>query len=305
MVGLILRRLVLIPMALLLVNFFGFAYGHLIGGNGTMASLSSEYRTYLVGLSRLDFGPMPYAGGTETLGSYLARASGASFGLLLLAFVLSICFGIGLGMRSVRSEPPRVATWMTVLGTLGLAMPGFFIGSLILAGALAYLIWGPTRLPVPIGGFGWDAHVILPTLVLLVRPTAQIAQVTSGMLVGELGKQYVVAARSLGHSWGRIFRRYAWRNVLAAVFIAIAGSLRLLIGELIIVERIFNWPGIGLLVAQILVPARLSNAADSVQFLHPPLLAAVLTLFTAVFLLADFVATALAASIDPRIRASS
>lgn len=301
MVGLVLRRLALIPVALLLVNFFGFAYGHVVGGD--TGTLMATYLTYLGGVFRLDLGVMPYAAKQDPIAGYLARTGVASLGLFMLAFTVSILLGITLGLRSVRAEPPRVLTWMTVFGTVGLALPSFFIGSLTLAAAIAYLIWGPSRLPVPIGGFGWDAHLVLPALVLLVRPTAQIAQVTSGLLVGELGKQYVVAARSAGHPWPRIFRRYAWRNILAAVFITIAGSLRLLVGELIVVERLFNWPGIGLLVSQILVPPRLSNAAESLQFLYPPLLAAVLTLFAAVFLLADFIATALAAAIDPRLRA--
>ncbi len=302
MVGLVLRRLALIPVALLLVNFFGFAYGHLVGG--APGSVLPTYLTYLKGAIRLDLGVMPYAARQDPIAGYLARTGTASLGLLLLAFAVSIFLGIVLGLRSVRAEPPRVVTWMTLFGTVGLAMPSFFIGSLVLAAAISYLIWGPSRLPVPIGGFGWDAHLVLPALVLLVRPTAQIAQVMSGLLVDELGKQYVVAARSVGHPWHRIFRRYAWRNILAAVFITIAGSLRLLVGELIVVERLFNWPGIGLLVSQILVPPRLSNAAESLQFLYPPLLAAVLTLFAAVFLLADFLATALAAAIDPRLRAT-
>ena len=316
MAGSILRRLAVIPVALLLVNFFGFAFAHLargaraarnpgFAGTADANRLLSAYGDYLRGALRFDFGVMPYAAGQDSIAGYLMRAGTASLGLLLLAFMLSVLLGVFIGLRSVRAEPPRVSIWLTSLATMGLAMPSFFAGSLLIAAAIIYLIWGPsTDLPVPIGGFGWDAHLVLPALVLLVRPTAQIAQVTSGMLVDELGKQYVVAARSAGHSWRRIFRRYAWRNILAAVFVAIAGSLRLLVGELIIVERLFNWPGIGLLVSQILVPARLSGAREALQFLHPPLMAAVLTIFAAVFFLADFVATALAAAVDPRLRAT-
>src|SRR5687767_700540 len=108
MVGLVLRRLALIPVALLLVNFFGFAYGHLVGG--ATGSLSATYATYLAGVLRLDLGAMPYAAGQDPIADYLARTGIASLGLLLLAFVVSILLGIVLGLRAVRAEPPRILT---------------------------------------------------------------------------------------------------------------------------------------------------------------------------------------------------
>jgi ABC-type dipeptide/oligopeptide/nickel transport system permease component len=49
---------------------------------------------------------------------------------------------------------------------------------------------------LPLTGFGWDSHLIMPALVLITRPTVQIAQATAGLLSDELGKQYVVAAAS-------------------------------------------------------------------------------------------------------------
>jgi peptide/nickel transport system permease protein len=268
--------------------------------------LIPAYAAYLRAAIRLDFGVLPYAAGQDTVLAAIARSGLASLGLIAIAGVLSIAVGVGLGLGSVRAEPPRAALWLTTMTTAGLAMPSFFVGSLMLAAAVAFLIWGPdVPLPFPLGGYGWDAHLILPVLVLMVRPTAQIAQVTSGLLVDELGKQYVVAARSAGHSWRRIFRRYALRNILPSVFVTIGGSLRLLVGELILVEWLFSWPGLGRLVAQILVPAQLTSAAESLQFLNPPLLAAALSVIAAFFLLVDVTASTCAAAIDPRLRTTS
>ena len=309
----ILRRLALIPVALLLVNCLGFSYAHLAqdvraARNPYQAAeegapLLPAYAAYLRDAVRLDLGVLPYAAGQDTVAATVGRSGVASLGLMAIAAVISIFAGVSMGLRSVRAEPPRASLWLTAFGTIGLAMPSFFAGSLMIAGAVAFLIWGPdVDIPVPLGGYGWDAHLVLPVLALLVRPAAQIAQVTSGLLVDELGKQYVVAARSAGHSWRSIFRRYAFRNILPAVFVTIGGSLRLLVGELIIVEWLFSWPGLGRLVAQTLVPAHTTSAAESLQFLHPPLLAAALTTIAAFFLLVDFVASTLAASVDPRLR---
>lgn len=316
MLSFILRRLALIPVALLLVNCLGFSYAFLAQGARAARDpyhaaeeappLLPAYTAYVRGALRLDFGVLPYASGQDTVVAAIVRSGMASLGLIAIAGVISIVVGMGLGLRSVRAEPPCAALWLTTITTTGLAMPSFFIGSLLLATAVAFLIWGPdVPLPVPLGGYGWDTHLILPVLVLLVRPTAQIAQVTSGLLVDELGKQYVVAARSAGHSWRKIFRRYALRNVLPPVFVTIGGSLRLLVGELILVEWLFSWPGLGRLVAQTLVPAHLTSAEESLQFLNPPLLAAALSAIAAFFLLIDCMASFFAAAIDPRLRTAS
>jgi ABC-type dipeptide/oligopeptide/nickel transport system permease component len=316
MIPFVLRRLAVIPLALVLVNCLGFSYAFLAQGAraardpyqaaGERPPLLPAYGDYLHGVARLDFGILPRRVGQDTVLGTVARSGLASLGLIVIAGTLSVAAGVGLGLRSVRAEPPRASPWLTTLATTGLAMPSFFAGSLMLTAAVAFLIWGPdVPLPIPLGGYGWDAHLVLPVLVLMVRPTAQIAQVTAGLLVDELGKQYVVAARSAGHSWRSIFRRYALRNILPPVFVTIGGSLRLLVGELILVEWLFNWPGLGRLVAQTLVPAHLTSAAESLQFLNPPLLAAALSLIAAFFLLVDFAASTCAAAVDPRLRATS
>ena len=98
-------------------------------------------------------------------------------------------------------------------------MPGFYIGSLLIMAALAYITSGG-HMPLPVQGFGWDLHLVLPVLVLAARPTAQISQVTASLLAGEMDKMYVVAARSVGVPWRTIRRRHALRNIVAPVSIA-------------------------------------------------------------------------------------
>ena len=94
-------------------------------------------------------------------------------------------------------------------------MPSFYIGSLLIMATLAYLIWGPQGAVLPVQGFGWDLHLVLPALVLAARAAAQIAQMSSALLVAELDKTYVVAARSVGQPWRAIRGRHALRNVAA------------------------------------------------------------------------------------------
>ena len=163
-----LRRLVLIPVAMFLVNFLGFAYAHLVrpgqlARNPFLAALSGPapllpaYQVYLRGVLHFDFGKMPPAG--APVGPVVAAAAAASLGLLAVALTLSVLLGIGLGVAAVRtpgqgaragsSEAAGIAPWLTILTTAGLAMPSFYIGSLLILATLAYLIWGPPARPFP------------------------------------------------------------------------------------------------------------------------------------------------------------
>jgi peptide/nickel transport system permease protein len=313
MLRFILRRLLLIPVALLVINFLGYTYAHVarpIRAARTpyhamlpeSGPLLPSYWEYLKHGVQLDLGELPGSG--DSVGTAVIKAVGASLGLLGLTLAISVLVGVVLGFRAVKSDPPRVARWMTFVSTTGLAMPSFFIGSLLILGVFFYIVWRPgTGLPLPIQGFGWDKHLVLPVIALMARPAVQIAQMNSELLAGELQKQYIVTARSLGHSWRTVRRRHALRNVLAPMVLTVAGSIRLLVGELILVEWLFKWPGIGFLLASTLIPGQLSTALGSESFLEPRVVATVLTMFAALFLLTDFVASVIVRSIDPRLRA--
>lgn len=315
----ILRRLAVIPIALLLVHFLGFGYAHLArpmraARNPFFASLADPapllptYENYLQNALRLDFGTIPTNTSLEEpVFTAIGRASVASLGLMTIALVLSTLVGLLLGLLSVRPAPPRIARWLTIFSTIGLAMPSFYIGSLFVWASLSYLLRGGfgTQLPLPIRGFGWDKHLVLPTLALMARPSVQIAQVTAELLRDELDKQYVVAARSVGFTWRVILRRNALRNILASVILSIAGSVRLLVGELIVVEWLFVWPGLGRLLASTLIPASTSTPTQAPLFLNPPAVAAVLMIFAGLFLMTDFVAALLVRIADPRLRTTT
>lgn len=310
----ILRRLLLIPIALVLANFIGFAYAHFalyqhLKRNPFFAPLEKPgpifpaYAAYLQKALQLDFGAIPIGIGTPISEAVFTAAS-ASLGLLLVAFVSSIIAGAVLGMSAARAEPPNVAGWLTPLSTVGLAMPSFYAGTLLIIGAITFALrFGPTTPSIPTSGFGWDLHLVFPALALMLRPTVQIAQVTAASLAGELGKRYIVTARSVGNSWRAARWKHALRNIAVPVILTIAGSFRLLMGELIVVEWLFGWPGLGRLLAWILIPARGSHAEEALLFLHPPALAAVLTVFALLFLLADLIASVLVRMFDPRLRA--
>lgn len=317
----ILRRLLLIPVALVIVNFLGFTYAHYakpLRAEQTPFVRAEEagpllpaYRDYLESVFQLNFTeqvavPGESRSGPLEIGDVLWSAAQASLGLLSLALVISAVFGFLLGLAAVKNNPPMVRRWLTWVSTVGLAMPSFYIGSLLIFAMVFYVIRGGagTSMPLPIDGFGWDLHLVLPTVALIIRPTVQLAQTTAGLLSGELDKQYVVAARSVGHGWRDIRNKYALRNILAPLFLMIASLLRLLVGELILIEWLFRWPGLGRLLAWTLVPPQLTSSAGSPLFLNAAVLASTLTIIAAMFLVTDFLAALLVRVYDPRVRSS-
>jgi len=303
----ILRRLALIPVVLLFANFLGFAYAYYVGPIQAQADpysisgatiqrtgLLVEYWDYLSAAFQGDMGVLATG---ESVTSIILRSSTASLALLGIAFVLSMIVGIAVGFGAVRLVPPRVAGWLTLFSTMGLAAPAFYVGILLISLSVVYFIYGPSSKPLlPFQGFGWDAHLVLPTLALMVQPVAKIAQVTSNLLVDEMGQQYVIAARSFGNHLKKIRSHHAFRNVIAPVILVVSGSLRYMVAELIIIERLFGWPGIGRLFSSTLV---ITSQSDN--YLLPPLMAGLLTLLALLYLVADLIASILVRVYDPRI----
>ena len=316
----ILQRLLIIPFLILLVNFLGFTYAHYarpIRAARTpyvqaeeAGPLIPEYLNYLETLVNLDFGlevatPDNSRSNTPvTLGETLVKATIASLGLLAVSLTISVILGLYLGFKATKNDPPDVSRWLTISSTVGLAMPSFYIGSLLIIGLVFYVIWrGPgNAMPLPLSGYGWDAHLILPVVALMARPTFQLAQVTAGVLSAELGKQYVIAGRSMGRTWRSIRMRFALKNVIAPVILTIAGLQRFLVGELIMIEWLFRWPGLGRILGWTLVPAQFTSSRGSPLFLNPPVMATVLTLIAALFLLTDFAAAVAVRYLDPRVK---
>jgi ABC-type dipeptide/oligopeptide/nickel transport system permease component len=301
-----LRRILTFPLTLLVANFIGFTFAFyfepVVTGSNPYASgeiilppLFPEYFKYLSGFGKLNFG-MTYNG--EPVHIAIGRLSLNSFGLVAIALTLSIVLGILLGRLAVRRESMKVSTWLTILATMGLASPGFYIAMILITAFLLVAIYGP-GLVIPFQGFGWDAHMILPVLVLMVQPTVKIAQVTGSTLVEELQKPYVTAGISLGHSFRAMRNRFAFRNIVASILQAIAQSARLMVAELIIIERLFNWPGLGKFIGTVLRPTT-GFSANTVM--TPATMAGLLTGLALIFLLIDFSALFLARVVDPRLR---
>jgi peptide/nickel transport system permease protein len=301
-----LRLLLVIPLAWLL-HAVGFAFAHLTAPGHAQRNplnLGSVDRRPLLEAyaAALQDGVGTQLPDGSLLIERLSAALAASAALWLPALLLSTLAGVLIGRAAVDGAQLRIRPWLPLLSGLGLATPSFFFGALAISGVLIFLIVAPGRpLLFPLGGYGLDRHLILPLIALSLRPTAAIAQLTAGLLLDELQRSYVVTARAYGVSEVQIRRRHAWRNVRPALSSAVANNARQLVGELLLIEVLFAWPGIGALLAAVLLPANSSVGGEGLLFLHAPTLAALLLLIGLLFALTTLLSNWALGRLDPRV----
>jgi ABC-type dipeptide/oligopeptide/nickel transport system permease component len=282
-----------------LVNVLGFGYAYFaqilylkrspfLSTNANLPPFFPAYFSYINNLftgAPTLFPPNPSIDGID-LGKAMAMS-----GILMLGVILiSLPVGIWLGKVSVHHSPPSTQPALLWGTSLALGLPAFYLGAVFLL-----LVW---RLPSNLGnGLMW----VLPFVTLSIRPTLQIARFTANFLQAEFKKPYVLTARGYGKTWQDIRAKTAFANIIAPLSAVVAGSLRLLLAELILVERLFNWEGVGRLFALTMVTARSTATRAQPTFLHPPLVAGLVTLFALLYFLIAWLAEFVANRADSRL----
>ena len=219
---------------------FGAAVGH--GATRTVAYLGRMARGDLGTAFAADFG----ARRTE-ITEILRQTVPRSLGLLAASLGGATVIGLLLGTLAARRKNAIGALPIVLLSLIGISLPSFFTALLLQLGAVAWTRRvGSTLLPV--GGFGWDAHLILPALVLAARPIAQITRVTNVALNKVLKEDYVRTARSKGLGNFLVWGRHIWPNVAIPILTTVGTSVRFSLSSLPVVELYFGWPGIGLVL---------------------------------------------------------
>jgi ABC-type dipeptide/oligopeptide/nickel transport system permease component len=312
----LLRRALWMVLLLLGVNFLAFSYAHygrfeqlkrnpIFAQGGKAEPVLPFYFDYMGGFFHGTPSPMPMMPGINIL-DMAALAAKNSLGLLGIAFAISIAFGLVIGVYAAKADPPRVTRWLIPLSTVSLAMPGFYVGAVLITISVYALLYTPIRdLPFPLGGFGWDRHLVFPVIALSVRPAVQIAQTTATLLSEEFSRIYVTVARSLGHSWRLVRFKTALRNIYVPLAQVIATSLSLMVGELILVEWLFGWPGLGRQLAVSIQPpniASIAGASIPSSYLHAPTVATVATALGAILIVSNTLVGIFTFSADPRLR---
>jgi len=208
----------------------------------------------------------------------------ATIQLALTAMVLTVLFGVSIGVLAAVRRGTGYDYAGTVIAVLGQSLPNFWLGIMLV------LLFGVTLRWLPTSGFeGWQ-YLVLPSITLAAFPTALVARLTRSSLLEILSQEYIRTGRAKGLAEPAVILRHALRNATIPLLTLIGLQIGTLLGGAVITESIFAWPGMGKLVV------------DAIFFRDFPVVQTVLilsaTLFVAINLLVDVLYTVL----DPRIR---
>lgn len=221
----------------------------------------------------------------ELLGTILSRSIVLLVGSIGIAFFL----GLALGLNAALSKRKISSGILTVLSVLGVSTPSFLLAMLFwVVNIQYYRITGNPALPS--AGFGWDTHMIMPILVLAMRPMAQIAQVAYVTFSDVLRQDYIRTAEAKGLSNRVVRNRHALRNLLIPIFTTVGTSLRFSLASLPVVELFFNWPGVG------------SALIEAIDLGETALILDLLLSLGLFFLLVNLIIEIFFPVVDPRLR---
>jgi peptide/nickel transport system permease protein len=309
----LLKRLGLTVLTLILLSLIIFLAGQVLPGNpgrailGNFASQSAvaalnhtlgvdrpliaQYWSWVSGIVHGDLGTS-YQFRPASVSSFLFPALGRSLKLALVAFVLVVPLSILGGVVAALNRGRPVDRAISVTGLSLSSLPEFVSGVVLIVVFAIELKWLPVTASAPQGSSvpTQIRYLLLPAIVLVLVLFGYIMRMARAGTIEALDSDYVRTATLKGLPRSVVIRRHVLRNSLLPTITVIATQTGYLIGGLVVVETLFNYPGLGRLIF---------TAATDKDF--PMLEAGVLTIGI-VYLVATLVADILYTVLNPRIR---
>jgi peptide/nickel transport system permease protein len=252
---------------------------------------------YVIWLGQMASGNLGYSYVTQkpVVGEVTTRLL-ATLKLQIVAFVVAIVVGLLLGVYAALHQYSVFDYAATFISYILTSVPVFFVALLAIYGLAVTLKWFPTSGVRAIGSQASLAdelwHMTLPVIVLSLGSWSVLMRYTRTSVLEVLNQDYVGAAKAKGLEWRTVVRRHALRNALLPLITIIALSIPSLIAGSVLVETVFNWPGMG--QATVLAIGRRDY----------PVIMGVIVFFSIAVLLSNLIADIAYAVADPRIRYS-
>ena len=244
--------------------------------------LPVQYWEFITHLLRGDFGQSFYYR-TPVLELYLSRLPNSLI-LALAAMAFSLLIGIPTGIVAA----VRVNRWWDsagkVFALLGLSLPSFWIGLVMILFFSVYLGW------LPSSGAGTPLHIIMPAFALGWYFAAAHMRLTRSSMLDVLGSEYVKLARLKGLPEALVISKHAFKNALIPVLTLAGINLVIMINVAVVVETVFAWPGVGRLLY------------EGIAFRDFPVVQATVIINGAMVVITSLLVDVCYAVIDPRIR---
>ena len=205
--------------------------------------LPVQYYYFAKSALKGDFGKSYRYTGRQAMEIILERLP-ATIQLAFMAFLMSIIGGLMLGVLSAKKRDTCLDTFAKVFAIFGQAMPGFWLGIMMILIFSVVLGWLPTS------GRGGISHMIMPAITIAWFSVASILRLTRSAMLDVLDSEFIKTARLKGNPEWLVIWKHALRNALIPV-VAMSGlQLAHLLGGVVIAETIFGWPGLGSLILE-------------------------------------------------------
>ena len=312
MILLTLRRLLSAIPVLFIVSLISFGLMRLIPGDPAAAiagiaatpaqieqlrkdlgldePLLTQLLHYYQGLLRGDFGKSLLLG-KGVLAATMERLP-VTIGLSLYALVLTLLIGVTSGIIAALRQNTWIDQVAMMIAMLGISIPNFFLGLLMIIFFAVQLGWLPSGGYVPFSQdpIGWLRSTTMPAISLALLQAGLLARITRSGMLEVLRQDYVRTARAKGLPERQVILKHALANALIPIVTVVGIIISLLLSGAVVTEALFSLPGMG----QLLTQAVLSRDYPMVQ--------GGLLLVTTFLVLVNILVDVLYALIDPRVR---
>ncbi|EBC6116848.1 glutathione ABC transporter permease GsiC [Salmonella enterica] len=304
MLNYVLKRLLGLIPTLLIVAVLVFLFVHLLPGDparliagpeadaqvialvrqqlGLDQPLHVQFWRYITHVLQGDFGTSMVS--RRPVSEEIASRFLPTLWLTITSMIWAVLFGMAIGIAAAvwrNRWPDRLGMTLAVTG---ISFPAFALGMLLMQIFSVDLGWLPT-----VGADSWQ-HYILPSLTLGAAVASVMARFTRSSFVDVLSEDYMRTARAKGVSETWVVLKHGLRNAMSPVVTMMGLQFGFLLGGSIVVEKVFNWPGLGRLLV------------DSVDMRDYLVIQAEVLLFSLEFILINLVVDVLYAAINPAIR---
>ncbi len=221
-----------------------------------------------------------------------------TFVLAVSAIVIAMLMGVFLGVVSVLFKDRFLDKFIQLTSTLGMSVPSFF-SAIIFAWIFGFLLHEYTNLNMTgslyeVDDFGNGKHIqwknlILPAIVLGIRPLAVVSQLMRNSLLEVLNQDYIRTAKAKGLSSYQVIRKHALKNSLNPVVTAISGWFASMLAGAVFVEYIFGWNGLG------------KEIVNALNTLDLPIIMGSVLVIAALFILINIFVDIIYGWLDPKI----
>lgn len=241
-----------------------------------------QYGDFLRGAIQGDFG-LSFMGGTP-VARLMGDALPATLALAFVSLLLSIVVSVPLGIKAAVNKGKGIDQFIRIISLVGLSFPNFWLAiMLVLLLSITFPLLPPS---------GWDGAIslVLPALTMAVILSATNVRLVRTAMLETLSAQYIMVARSKGLKERVVLYKHALRNCAIPLITYIGLQFGNLIGGLVVVEKVFNWPGLGTL------------AFDAIANRDYPVLQGTVTVLAVIIVAVNLLVDIAYGLVDPRIR---